>query len=54
MTDASAPHQAKVSAATAMLKFSRDSIELDDLAGRLDEVENRLNATKVENTIGKD
>lgn len=37
MADASVPHQAQVSAATALLKFS-DSIELDDLAGRLDEV----------------
>ena len=52
MTDASAPHSAKVAAATAMLKFSRDSIELDDLAGRLDEVEARLTAKTVQNNYG--
>lgn len=34
-----AAHTAKVSAATALLKFSRESIELDDLAGRVEALE---------------
>lgn len=34
--DKSAPHSSRVSASTAILKFSRDSIELDDLAARRD------------------
>ena len=51
-SDPSAPHAARVSASAALLKFSRESIELDDLAGRLDDVENRLNAKTVPNTFG--
>ncbi|MFG0241673.1 MAG: hypothetical protein ACF8R9_05595, partial [Phycisphaerales bacterium JB054] len=39
MADASAPNAAKVSAATAMLKFGRESIELDDLAARIETLE---------------
>jgi transposase-like protein len=35
-TDPAAGHSAKVSAATALLKFSRESIELDDLAARVE------------------
>ena len=37
--DQSAPAAARVSAATALLRFSRESIELDDLASRLDALE---------------
>ncbi|MEC9374063.1 MAG: hypothetical protein VYC34_09470 [Planctomycetota bacterium] len=39
MADDSAPHTARVSAATALLKFSRESIELDDLAERIEALE---------------
>lgn len=39
LADGSAPHAAKVSAATAVLKFARESLELDDLARRVDELE---------------
>ena len=39
MADASAANAAKVSAATAMLKFGRESIELDDLAARIEALE---------------
>ena len=39
MADASAPNAAKVSAASAMLKFGRESIELDDLAARIEMLE---------------
>ena len=38
-SDVSAPHSSKVSAATALLKHSRDSIELDDLAARVESLE---------------
>src|SRR5262245_18148659 len=37
--DQSAPHSARVSASTALLKFSRESIELDELAERVAAVE---------------
>lgn len=39
MADPAAGHSAKVSAATALLKFSRESIELDDLAQRIEHLE---------------
>lgn len=39
MQDPAAAHNAKVSAATALLKFSRESIELDDLAARVETLE---------------
>jgi hypothetical protein len=39
MADESAGATARVSAATALLKFSRESVELDDLADRVDQLE---------------
>jgi hypothetical protein len=39
MTDPNAPHTAKVSAATAMLRFGRESIEMDDLCARVEALE---------------
>ena len=39
MQDPGAAHTAKVTAATALLKFSRESIELDDLAARVENLE---------------
>jgi hypothetical protein len=39
MTDPAAAHSSKVAAATAVLKFGRDAIELDDLAERVDALE---------------
>lgn len=42
MIDTTAPHAARVSAASSLLRFSRESIELDDLAARIGEVEERL------------
>jgi hypothetical protein len=45
--DVKAPPAARVSASTALLKFSRESLELDDLAQRLDAVEQAVkNDTK--------
>ena len=39
MTDPSAPHTTKVSAATAMLRFGREAIEMDDLCARVEALE---------------
>jgi len=39
MTDADAPASAKVTAATTMLRFGREGVELDDLAARVDALE---------------
>lgn len=39
MGDPTATHAARVSAASSILRFSRESIELDDLAGRIDALE---------------
>ncbi len=39
MVDPAAPYAARVQAAGTVLRFSRDAIELDDLAGRVDELE---------------
>ena len=39
MSDPTAGHSAKVSAAGLLLKFSRESIELDDLAARVEALE---------------
>ncbi|MCH7792525.1 MAG: hypothetical protein IID31_09635 [Planctomycetes bacterium] len=39
MMDESAPHNAQVRAAATMLKFARDGIELDDLAARVEALE---------------
>jgi hypothetical protein len=39
LASATSSDSAKVSAATAMLKFSREAIELDDLAARVEELE---------------
>jgi len=46
MADPRASNAAKVSAATALLKFSRESIELDDLAERVAAIEQQVNANK--------
>jgi hypothetical protein len=39
MTDADAPPSAKVQAATTILRFGRDGLELDDLAARIEALE---------------
>ena len=44
MSDVGAPHSAKVSAASALLKFSREAIEIDDLQVRLEDLEQKLDA----------
>jgi hypothetical protein len=44
--DPSAPHAARVSACTALLKFSREAIEIDDLAERVDALEAAAEAQK--------
>jgi hypothetical protein len=45
MADPESPHSAKVSASTALLKFSRESIELDDLAERVAAIEQQVTDT---------
>jgi predicted site-specific integrase-resolvase len=42
--DAKAPHSARVSAATGVLKFGRESLELDDLAARVEQLEQAAKA----------
>lgn len=39
MTDNTAPHTSRVTAAATLLKFSREALELDDLAQRLEALE---------------
>jgi hypothetical protein len=39
MVDPQAAHHARVTAATNLLRFSREAIELDDLAGRIESLE---------------
>ena len=39
MMDGAAPSSSKVAAATTILRFGREGIELDDLAARVDELE---------------
>jgi hypothetical protein len=46
MTDNTAAHSAKVSAATAVLRFGREGIELDDLASRLEALEQQAKAAE--------
>ncbi len=45
-TDQAAPHAARVSASTALLKFSRESIELDDVVERVEALEADLRERK--------
>jgi hypothetical protein len=42
MMDSTAPQSARVGAACALLRFGRDSVELDDLAERIDTLEDRV------------
>jgi len=44
LSDKDAPASAKVSAATTLLKFGREGIELDDLADRIDALEEAARA----------
>jgi hypothetical protein len=39
MSDSTAPHSARVSASVAMLRFSREGIELDDMVARIEALE---------------
>ena len=50
-TDKTAPHSARVSAAQALLKFSRESLELDDLAERISALEHAGKSTTPERPI---
>jgi hypothetical protein len=48
MTDPAANNAAKVSAASAVLKFGRESIELDDLVERIEKLETQSEAKPAE------
>ncbi|MBS0195986.1 MAG: hypothetical protein JSR77_04435 [Planctomycetes bacterium] len=45
-SDPSAPHAARVSASTAVLKFGRESMELDHLAERIEHLEQTVGSQK--------
>ncbi len=53
MADTKVTAAARVSAATALLKFSRESIELDDLASRVDELERSLGGGEKSNAYSR-
>jgi hypothetical protein len=42
MADTTAPHHARVTAATAILRFGREGIELDDMAARIESLEQAI------------
>lgn len=46
MTDADSPHHVRVSAASTLLKFGREGIEIDDLAARIEALEQLVNIDK--------
>ena len=52
MTDATLSVASRVSAATALLKFSRESIELDDLATRVDDLEKSMKDEQAQRDAG--
>jgi hypothetical protein len=39
MVDAQAPHHSRVTAATNLLRFGREAVEVDDLSGRIEALE---------------
>ncbi len=43
MVDSKAPYASRVAAATSLLRFGRESVELDDLASRVDSLERLQN-----------
>jgi|GEM_PF-292189 len=43
MVDSKAPYASRVAAATSLLRFGRESVELDDLAARVDSLERLQN-----------
>ena len=52
--DPSTPATARVTAAVALLRFSRESIELDDLAGRIEALERQARASNADDRRGGD
>lgn len=52
MADATLSVASRVSAATALLKFSRESIELDDLATRVDDLEKSVKDEQAQRDAG--
>ena len=52
--DPGTPATARVTAAVALLRFSRESIELDDLAGRIEALERQARASNADDRRGGD
>ncbi len=52
MQDPAAPHSAKVSASGLLLKFSRESIELDDLVARVEALEQTDQSSAAAGRVG--
>ena len=52
MADATAPHTSRVSAASTLLKFARESIELDELVARIDALEQATEQARNTKRIG--
>ena len=53
MADRETPAHARVTAATAILKFGREGIELDDLAARIDALELAAEERGIETRNGR-
>jgi hypothetical protein len=52
MADPTAAHSSKVSAAVAVLKFSRESIELDDVVARIEALEQAAASPAADGQLG--
>jgi len=52
VTDRSAPHHAQVTAAGLLLRFGRESIQLDDVMARVDALETALNSNRKSGASG--
>lgn len=54
MLDTAAPYPSRVAAASALLRFSREAIELDDIAGRVEALEAGLEVAGSELATGRE
>jgi len=53
MADNDAPHHARVSAAVAVLRYARDGVELDDLAQRIEQLEQVTPIERTDHTFAE-
>jgi hypothetical protein len=54
IADEKAPYAAKVSAASALMKYGRESIELDDVVQRVEQLEESAKAAEEQKGNGYD